>query len=457
MTTQPLSEQDRQRVAAKILELKKYQWVCSTLDCDGKPHKDMPYPHARANQVLTGSSVIFMRSGRGSGKTYAGSFHVANRLAKNKFHTALIMADTKIKAIQVCVEGPSGLLNTIPPYMKPRYSTRDGAVLLNNGSKAYVMGANDKDDIEKPRGLESGTVWAEEVGSWKYQKEPWDNLMFANRSIKGPIPQVIVTTTPRNVPLVKMLNKWAEDGRAKLITGSTFDNASNLAPEYVAMMQNLYGNSTIGRQELYGEMVLDTAGAIWTSELIDRQRVMDAPTEFSQIVVAVDPSGGGASECGIVVVAKTPSGRAFILEDASVLADADVWSKEVVRLYREYNATCVVAEGNFGRTLVITAIRAADASVRVELVTASVNKERRAEPVKLLFKDAKVFMVGHHGMLEAEMTTWIPPGRYEEDNDGILTPITPSSYSPGRIDAMVHGVTYLILQPRKARTVMRMS
>ena len=44
---------------------------------------------------------------------------------------------------------------------------------------------------------------------------------------------------------------------------STADNASNLAPMFVAEMTRRYAGTTIGRQELLGELVDESSDSLW--------------------------------------------------------------------------------------------------------------------------------------------------------------------------------------------------
>ena len=68
----------------------------------------------------------------------------------------------------------------------------------------------------------------------------------------GPRPQVLWTTTPKPKDIVRRLTK-AQDGRV-IVRGSTFDNKANLPQSFFKALE-AYEGTTLGRQELYGELI----------------------------------------------------------------------------------------------------------------------------------------------------------------------------------------------------------
>jgi phage terminase large subunit-like protein len=90
----------------------------------------------------------------------------------------------------------------------------------------------------------------------------------------------------------------------------------------------------------------------------------------------------------------------------------------------------VVAEVNNGGDLVETNIRSVDSSVNYKEVRASRGKVIRAEPVVALYEQGKIHHVGIHDALENQMMTWDPG----------------SEKSPDRVDALVWGLTELMLK-----------
>src|SRR5581483_4910410 len=105
----------------------------------------------------------------------------------------------------------------------------------------------------------------------------------------------------------------------------------------------------------------------------------------------------------------------------------------------------VVYEANQGGDLVAQAIRVVDPNVPLKAVTASRGKRTRAEPVAALYEQGRVHHVGPFPQLEDQMCTFVPDERAEADRAAHATGI---SVSPDRVDALVWGVTELLLGPR---------
>ena len=85
----------------------------------------------------------------------------------------------------------------------------------------------------------------------------------------------MITGTPKPVPLIL---DFLADPRTHVTRGSTFENAGNLAGDYIRDVQRMYGGTRLGRQELFAEVLTDVAGALFNQALIDAARVDHAPT-----------------------------------------------------------------------------------------------------------------------------------------------------------------------------------
>lgn len=99
----------------------------------------------------------------------------------------------------------------------------------------------------------------------------------------------------------------------------------------------------------------------------------------------------------------------------------------------------MVAEKNQGGRMVEAVLRTADPTLRVKPVTATVPKSERAEPVAHLFEAGRVLLHGRFPELEAQLCGLIAGGGYEGPGT-----------SPDRADAMVWGLTELLLTPERA-------
>ena len=269
----------------------------------------------------------------------------------------------------------------------------------------------------------------DELAAWP-DPDAWDQLMFGLRL--GKRPRVVVTTTPRPTALVRGI---LADADTVVTTGSTFENAANLAPSAVATLRRKYEGTRLGRQELEGEVLEDMPGALWTMAMIDAARVTVAP-EMQRIVVAVDPSGQGddgqGDSIGIVVAGLGVDGRGYILADRSCDMSPAGWGARAVDAYREFSADRIVAERNFGGAMVEHVIRTVDRNVSYSEVTASRGKAARAEPVAALYEQGRVSHMGVFAGLEDQMCAMGSSGYAGKG-------------SPDLLDAAVWALTELML------------
>ena len=175
---------------------------------------------------------------------------------------------------------------------------------------------------------------------------------------------------------------------------------------------------------------------------------------FTRIVIAVDPPTGGGT-CGIVACARDEAGHAHVLADHSVTGlGPEGWAGAVAQAAALWGTAAggsprscpvkVVAEQNQGGKMVAAILHTADPGLRVKLVTATVGKAERAAPIAHLFEAGKVILHGRFPMLEAELLGMIAGGDYQGPGR-----------SPDRADAMVWGLTDLMLGKRERKPRIR--
>lgn len=374
-------------------------------------------------------------SGRGWGKSRTGSETVRGwvcgdtPLSGGSFKRIALVAETAADARDVMVEGDSGLLRCHPKDFRPIYEKTNRKLTWPNGAVAYLYNATEPDQL---RGPQHDAGWVDELAKFRYMNETWDQLAFGMRL--GLHPKIIVTTTPRPLPLVK---KLMNDPRTVVTRGATMDNAANLAASTMRTLYDRYGSTRLGRQELEGEILDDIPGALFRREDIDGTRVNEAPADLEKVIVAVDPaasSNEGSDENGIVVVGlardKDGYARGYVLEDATLRGSPEEWARAAVRMYRKWQADKIVAEKNNGGEMVETVIRTADRSVPVKLVHATRGKIVRAEPISALYEQGRVHHVGRFDKLEDQMCLF-SVDNVRNENTG----------SPDRVDALVWGLT----------------
>jgi phage terminase large subunit-like protein len=368
-------------------------------------------------------------AGRGFGKSRCGAEWVRKKAFEHPGCRIALVGETAADTRKVMVEGESGILAISSPDFMPVYSPANRTLTWPNGSMAETYNATQPDQL---RGPQHHYAWCDEIAKWQYMQDSWDQLQFGLRL--GHHPQQVVTTTPRPLPLVK---KLINDPDTIVTRGRTYDNAANLAGPFLKQIEERYGGTRLGRQELEGEVLEDIPGALWTRESIDINRRPEAPMEMQRIIVAVDPatsSDEGSDETGIVCVgiAKDADGysRGYVLADRSLRGSPDEWAKAAIATYREFEADRIVAEKNQGGEMVEAVIKAVDRNAPVSLVHASRGKVIRAEPISALYEQNRVHHVGRFDELEDQMCMF--SADYDRANG-----------SPDRIDALVWGLSFL--------------
>lgn len=222
---------------------------------------------------------------------------------------------------------------------------------------------------------------------FKNAQETWDNLQFGMREASADRPRVLVTTTPRPIPVLRMIMGLKS---TTIVSGSSYENRSNLDPRWFNETLARYEGTRLGRQEIAGEVIDDLPGALWTHAMLDAARVREVP-EMQRVVIGVDPSGTsgdseGANSVGIIAAGLGVDGLGYVLGDYTCDLSPSGWGRRVIEAYSAHSGDRVVAERNFGGAMVEFVIRAADPNVPVKLVTASRGKVVRAEPIASLYE-----------------------------------------------------------------------
>lgn len=389
----------------------------------------------------------YIRGGRGGGKTWTGS-HTLAEMAQEEPGEYAVVAPTYADARDTGVEGPSGLLAAFgttkaevdrgTSRLVRSWNRSMGDLRLRNGSTIWADGADD--GALRIQGKNLRGLWADEVGLWKRWRIAWEeSIRYAVRLSPA---RIVATGTPkRGHPLVKVLMADASIPKTLL---RTMDNADNLDAAFLDELVTRYGGTTLGRQELEGEVLEDAEGALWKRSLIRWAGVEGSPDlpvihkggrlvpDLRRIVVAIDPAvtaSADSDECGIVAAGIDRTGRGWILEDASGVLSPSEWANRADRLADKWDADGIVAESNNGGEMVRLTLQTVT-SRRVRLVSASRSKQARAEPVVALYEQGRVVHLEPFPELEDQQCTWEPDSGQQ---------------SPDRLDAAVWALTDLML------------
>lgn len=372
-------------------------------------------------------------AGRGFGKSRSVNEWAIEKAYLNPGSRGALVATTASDVRDVVVEGESGILAISPPDFRPEYYPSKRRLVWPNGTIAMTFSA---DEPRRLRGPQHHWAICDELAAWR-RPSAFDMLLFGLRL--GQNPQVAVSTTPRPTPIIKSLVK---DPTAIVVSGTTYENITNLAPPYISKIVRRYEGTTLGRQELNAEILSDIPGALWKRANIDNLRVDRAPS-LVRIVVSIDPAASSTEESnytGIIVSGIAENGHGFLLDDVSAQASPAGWATAAIDAYVKWGADRIVAETNNGGEMVEHTVRVTaqalhdkdpskyPAHVAYRGVHASRGKVTRAEPIAALYEQGLVHHCGSFPELEDQQCTWVPG----ED-------------SPDRMDAAVWGLTDLML------------
>lgn len=400
------------------------------------PFEFWAHPHQLPPEGDWRSWVIL--GGRGAGKTRAGAEWVrsmvegARPLDTGPARRVALVGETLDQVREVMIFGDSGIMACAPPDRRPEWLATRRMLRWPNGAEAVACSAHDPESL---RGPQFDAAWVDELAKWKRAQEAWDMLQFTLRL--GSHPRICVTTTPRNVGVLKAL---LASPSTVVTRAPTEANRAYLASSFLDEVRERYAGTRLGRQELDGDLLDQVEGALWSLETLEQARCEVLP-EFDRIVVAVDPPAGSTKRsdaCGIVVAGVITDGppqdwRAVVLEDASVQGVSPlVWARRAITAMERWGAQALVAEVNQGGDMVEAVLRQVDPMVPVVRVHASKSKGARAEPVAALYEQGRV---AHHGVFDALEDEMCRMTRLGYEGAG----------SPDRLDALVWALTDLVI------------
>jgi phage terminase large subunit-like protein len=158
---------------------------------------------ARPNQLPPDGDwrTWLVLAGRGFGKTSTGAEWVREQIESGRCRRIALIAPTAADVREVMVEGESGLLNICPPNNRPLYEPSKRRLTWPNGAIATTYSA---DEPERLRGPQHDGGWCDELASWR-RPETFDMFLFGLRL--GQDPRVVVTTTPKPIPVKRNLKR----------------------------------------------------------------------------------------------------------------------------------------------------------------------------------------------------------------------------------------------------------
>lgn len=424
-----LKENDKDKLARVIGDLSEEE------------AKDIQYNvaiWARDKQLVDFSSpytITCYMAGRGFGKTFTLSATVKRAVEHYGVRKITILTQTTrdIRATvvpEILERWPDGDEN------KPSFKGNLNTMEFPNGAKILFISAESGENA--PRGTQCELLLGDEVAFYGYNEGIVTQALLTCRLGMS---RAYFFTTPKATPLIQQWLRQSKDpdqSYIQVVNGSTFDNEANLSKTFIETSVSAYKGTRLERVELYGELILEAEGALWSGDLIDAHKVSveDIP-DLVEISIGVDPSisskkagnkGRQPDDVGIVVSGMGDDGRVYVIENRTSVMPVDKWVKVVMGLYDKYAVTYkakIVMEQNAGGVDLLS--KAFDNvrhgfSKHIHFQFSSQSKMQRAMPYALLTEQGKVKFADKQDMLGLwdEMTSYDGTGK-----------------SPNALDAMV--------------------
>lgn len=336
---------DVEAVAALVAELERI------LAWTPEPHQ-VPPP--------TDWGVWALVAGRGTGKTDTGASYMDAHMCGPPCdprvpggHRGRIIAPTFGDAVAACVNGPAGIRAHNEAVRL--VGTKEGTLVKwPNGAEARVFGAHTPGDVDRLRaGTNACIDWFDELAAMRYGPDAWDQAAFGRRL--GSDPRAVVTTTPRNLDIVRRLVASGQafgvlawlarlgfvdppaarrSQRVALSTATTADNP-HLDAEIRADLYAAYGGTRLGQQELEGQ-ILDDIGTVFSRSwfgYLDGHATGPVTVRYWDLAATEDTGANDPDWTAGVRVTVTPdAGQPIVLADGSV-ARTHAWNvDDVVRV-----------------------------------------------------------------------------------------------------------------------------
>ena len=382
--------------------------------------------------------IILLMAGRGFGKSMASMNWLRKKIREGLEGEATLIAPTNTMLRDTLV------YNTILPWSHPEkdgaeYEPSKSRVHFTNGTNVRLISAEHGN--ERIRGANNEIVIIDELGSINNH----DLFQQAMLSLRVGQSKCLITTTPRPTETIIDLfyravfdDEPPKPGKdVRIIRGKTSDNYENLSESFKTTIVKAYEGTSLEKQELHGELLLQSENALWTRDLLNEQTLSEAipMPDFERVAIGVDPavSTGKHSDCtGVVVAAMGTDGYGYVLHDATGKYTSEGWASKVVNLYDYYSTmapTSVVVERNQGGTLLTESLHRMRPFLPVDTTFSSSSKIARAQPIALLYEQHRIFHVKRLNELEMEMVGY--EGKKGEK-------------SPDRLDACVFALTQVM-------------
>lgn len=275
---------------------------------------------------------------------------------------------------------------------------------LDTGSKVMCFSGEDADSW---RGPNFHFAWCDELAKWSQASACWDVLNAAVRS--GEQPRIVVTTTPKPMRLLRRIRGME---RCAFTSGTSRDNAANLAPGFVDDLEELYGVETpFARQEIGGVLLDDETGLLFDADRFRYWRWVDVDGGRS---LSLDGQLYALDDCirfgTIDLAAKLKTSRDWTVMAAwAATAKADLILLDrrrakiterqhfqmLAKLHGAWQLEWVVLEKSMYATELVRQMTRALPEVSIRPTQPELDKVTRAIPASVIAHDGRLWLPEH--------------------------------------------------------------
>jgi len=378
----------------------------------------------------TDKRFIYLKGGRGSAKSYE-SAEFALRLTFEVGHVILYSRYTLTSAETSIIPEFTQKIEVL--NLHGLFTVKKDEI-VNNVTKSRIIFKGVKtssgNQTANLKSLTGVTTWIYDEFEEHPDFESFDKVVLSIRQVHVQNRIILISNAlhKKSWQYLYFFKEKRED--TQYIETTYLDNSKNLSQDFI----NTAEETKLKQPSKYNKDFLgidydNEEGALWKWEYINR--VSELPV-FSKMVIAIDPAvtaNKDSDETGLVAVGLSGL-NAYVLEDVSGKYSPNEWANIAIVLYEKHEANYIVAEVNQGGDMVEAMIKNIKRGIMVKKIHATKGKVLRAEPVVSLYQSGRVLHANGLYKLEDQMTTWNPE----------------TEKSPDRVDAMVYGVTDLLVK-----------
>ena len=389
--------------------------------------------------LYTENRYFIISGGRGSGKSFA----VADFILRLTFEANHVILFTRYTMTSAHISIIPEFIDKIEKLNAAEFFDITQSEIINKqtGSKIIFRGIKVGSLIQTAalKSIPNLTTWIIDEAEELPNEQIFDTIDESIRSLNAHNRVLFVLNPPKVTHWIIQKFFVAKEiktgfcgtlGNTVYIHTTYQDNKKNLSNSFLEKAEQVRMNNYQAYKHRYlGYPLTESAGALWKLQNIKYKVPSDT---LKQVYISLDPAvttSKNSDETGIVIVGKDDNNIGYVIADHSGKYTPLEWASLALKLYESYKADAIIAEVNQGGDMVKTIIKNLNNNVRILTVHATRGKALRAEPIAALYEEGKVFHVKHLPLLEEQMLTWD----------------STSEKSPDRIDAMVHGLTKIML------------